>query len=200
MALIKTNARSASQLDATILTGNLPALNGSAITTINASNISSGTLNSARYSGGKVLQVVQTIGTYVTDTSSTSPSTNITVTIVPSATSSKILVIYAPPTTNYLSNQTNYGQICLNREVSGGSDDNITSSGHNSSWGLYAVKGSSNTMKSGSAINVLDSPSTTSSIDYKIRVWVDNASLNMIWGHSSGQACMSSLTAMEIGA
>ena len=47
MALIKTNARSASALDATILTGNLPALNGSAVTTINASNISSGTLAAA---------------------------------------------------------------------------------------------------------------------------------------------------------
>ena len=54
MALIKTNARSASALDATILTGNLPALNGSAVTTINASNISSGTLAAASYSGGKI--------------------------------------------------------------------------------------------------------------------------------------------------
>ena len=34
MALIKTNARSASALDATILTGNLPAINGSALTNI----------------------------------------------------------------------------------------------------------------------------------------------------------------------
>ena len=34
MALIKTNARSSSQLDATILTGNLPAINGSALTNI----------------------------------------------------------------------------------------------------------------------------------------------------------------------
>ena len=49
MALIKTNARSATALDATILTGNIPALNGSAITTINASNISSGTLSTSRY-------------------------------------------------------------------------------------------------------------------------------------------------------
>jgi len=34
MALIKTNARSATALDATILTGNLPAINGSALTNI----------------------------------------------------------------------------------------------------------------------------------------------------------------------
>jgi hypothetical protein len=34
------------------LSGTLPALNGSALTTLNASNVSSGTLNAARYSGG----------------------------------------------------------------------------------------------------------------------------------------------------
>ncbi len=39
MALIKTNARSSSQLDATILTGNLPAINGSALTNISAGKI-----------------------------------------------------------------------------------------------------------------------------------------------------------------
>ena len=54
MALTKLNARSASALDATILTGNLPALNASALTTINATNISSGTLNSARYTAGGI--------------------------------------------------------------------------------------------------------------------------------------------------
>jgi len=36
------------------LSGTLPALNGSALTTINASNISSGTLNSARYTAGGI--------------------------------------------------------------------------------------------------------------------------------------------------
>jgi hypothetical protein len=54
MAIIKTNARSATALDATILTGNIPALNGSAITTINASNISSGTLSTSRYVQGGI--------------------------------------------------------------------------------------------------------------------------------------------------
>ena len=43
MALVKLNARSATALDATVLTGNLPAISGSSLTGI---------------SGGKVLQVV----------------------------------------------------------------------------------------------------------------------------------------------
>ena len=34
MSLIKTNARSSSQLDATILTGNLPAISGASLTGI----------------------------------------------------------------------------------------------------------------------------------------------------------------------
>jgi len=56
MALTKLNARSATALDATILIGNLPALNGSAITTINASNISSGTLSTSRYVQGGITE------------------------------------------------------------------------------------------------------------------------------------------------
>ena len=39
MALTKLNARSASALDATILTGNLPAINGSALTNIDGGKI-----------------------------------------------------------------------------------------------------------------------------------------------------------------
>ena len=36
MALTKLNARSATALDATILTGNLPAINGSSLTNLSA--------------------------------------------------------------------------------------------------------------------------------------------------------------------
>jgi len=181
------------------LSGTLPALNGSALTTLNASNVSSGTLNAARYSGGKILQVVSTVGTYVTDTSSTSPSTNIYVTIVCSASSSKVLVIYAPPSVIYFSNTSNFGHHALYREVSGGADTNLTTSGHGSNWGIMRP-GSSGNMDSGSNITYLDSPNTTTSLDYKIKVRTDNTALNMIYGHSSGQPCMSSITVMEIGA
>ena len=146
---------------------------------------------------GKVLQVVTSIGTNVTSTSSTSYSTNMTVSITPSATSSKVLVIHAPPSSIYLSNNSIYGHAVVSRE-SGGSDTVITSSGHNSTWGIYRL--SSGNYTTGSAIHILDSPSTTNSIDYKIRVKVDNTNLTMTYGHDSSQACMSTLTAIEIGA
>ena len=147
--------------------------------------------------GGKVLQCVSSIGTNVTSTNSTSYSTNMTVSITPSATSSKVLVIHAPPSSIYLSNNNHYGHAVVSRET-GGSDTIITSSGHNGTWGIFRL--SSGNYTTGSAIHVLDSPNTTASIDYKIRVKVDNASLTMTYGHDGSQACMSTLTAMEIGA
>lgn len=73
----------------------LPSISGANLTTLNASNISSGTLNSARFSGGKIAQVVSTKKTpaanSTTGTSFVSPS-GASVNITPSATSSKILV------------------------------------------------------------------------------------------------------------
>ena len=56
----------------------LPSISGANLTTLNASNISSGTLNSARFSGGKIAQVVSTKKTpaanSTTGTSFVSPS------------------------------------------------------------------------------------------------------------------------------
>jgi len=80
MALIKTNARSATALDATILTGNLPAINGSALTNID---------------GGKIGQVIQgTTGTYTETTLTDWLDFGLTATITPTATSSKVLLWY----------------------------------------------------------------------------------------------------------
>ena len=155
------------------------------------------TLASSAIATGKVLQVVSTSGANVTSTSSTSFSTNMTVSITPSAATSKVLVLHAPPSAVYLSNNSNYGHTAVFRET-GGSDTNITTNGHNGTWGVYRL--STGTYMSGSAIEILDSPNTTASIDYKIRVKVDNASLTMTYGHDASQASMSSLTVMEIGA
>ena len=93
MALIKTNARSATALDATILTGNLPAISGANLITLNASNISSGTLNSARFTGGKILSVTtKTYATQQSSTSSTMATMNLTTSsITPASASSEFL-------------------------------------------------------------------------------------------------------------
>ena len=79
MSLIKTNARSASALDATILTGNLPAINGSALTNLSA---------------GKVGQVVNKVdGTYQATSSNTFADTSLSQAFTPTATSSKVLIM-----------------------------------------------------------------------------------------------------------
>ena len=144
-------------------------------------------------STGKVLQVQSTSGTFITTTTSTSFADNITVTITPSATSSKILIIHSPPSNIHLNNTTNMFHASLFRDST-----NLTGSGHNGSYGVYRIR--SGEEMSGVAINHLDSPNTTSSITYKIRVKVDNASLEGVYGHHSTQPCQSSLIAMEIGA
>ena len=72
----------------------LPAISGANLTTLNASNISSGTLNSARFSGGKIGQIIQ--GTRRGEVTTTSDSftafTDLSASITPTATSSKVLV------------------------------------------------------------------------------------------------------------
>ena len=79
MALIKTNARSASALDATILTGNLPAISGASLTGV---------------SGGKVVQMVSASTSSSTTISSDGSftSTSLTANITPSSSSNKIVI------------------------------------------------------------------------------------------------------------
>ena len=77
MALIKTNARSSSALDATILTGNLPAISGASLTGI---------------SGGKVLQHQFDSDTSLISFSNTSfVDTNLSIDFTPTSASSQIL-------------------------------------------------------------------------------------------------------------
>ena len=78
MALVKGNARSASALDATILTGNLPAISGASLTGVSA---------------GKVLQVQQAVKTDTfTTTSSMVDITGLSQSITMTSASNKVLV------------------------------------------------------------------------------------------------------------
>ena len=70
-----------------------PSGSGASLTSLNATNISSGTLAKARLPTGSVLQVVQgSTATQVSTTSATFVDTGLTATITPSSTSSKILI------------------------------------------------------------------------------------------------------------
>jgi hypothetical protein len=92
---ITTGSIADARLPATALNSNVD------LTNLSASNLTSGTIPTARISalpsgvGGKVLQVVSnTFNTAVTTTSSTYSDTGISLAITPSATSSKIIVMF----------------------------------------------------------------------------------------------------------
>ena len=95
-----TSVTSTQTLDATKLTGNLPALNASSLTNLDAADLS-GTLPAINGSnltnlpgGGKVLQVVTTTNTTQYSVYSESwTASGFTVSITPSANTSKVWVV-----------------------------------------------------------------------------------------------------------
>ena len=136
----------------------LPSISGANLTSLNASNISSGTLNSARFSGGKVLQVLNTTRDQSSSTSSSSfvdINSGFKVDITPSSTSSKILIWchIAGIATN--SNSTSACSIQVLR------DSTSVAYNENIKYGSQFPESFSTT------ITHLDSPNTTSQITYK---------------------------------
>ena len=164
------------------VTGTLPTANG-------------GT-GATSFAPGKVLQCISYTHGAATATSSTSfvNFSSMLVTITPSATDSKILVMHSAPSTAYVDNNTNMGHVAIFRDST-----NITTLGHNSTYASYQ----STDYNNGSSIIFLDSPSSTSALEYRVKLKVDNASLQFVYGshYSNGsQPRQSSLTCMEIAA
>ena len=143
MALIKLNARSATALDATILTGNLPAINGSALTNLVA---------------GKIGQILNTINsTEAVSSSSTYATTGLNLNITPTATSSKVLVIVTQAGVGKNSSNTK-----CNLKLQRGTTDIHQ---FDSDAGYNA--GSASNYVGSSSVCYLDSPSTTSETNYR---------------------------------
>ena len=171
-------------INASVLTGTLPALNGSALTNLPAS--------------GKLLQVVSNNALSPISVNSQDYNNHIygTVSITPTATNSKILIIHTAPSQVYLDNTTNMGHVAIFRGTT-----NITTSGHNNSFASYDQAN----YCQGSDITVLDTPTytLTDTLSYSVRCKVDNASLTMIYGtHYSNlsQPKLGGLTLIEIAA
>ena len=151
-----------------------------------------GTFSWADAGGGKVLQVVSTTKTDTTSTSSTgfTDISGLSVSITPSSTSSKILVMYS------VSGTANIGNSGVKFRLLRGST------------GIYENGGMS---FQGSSVNTfcfvhqaaqtLDSPSTTSSTTYKLQFANTGGSTSYInrTENNVGKAA-SSITVMEIGA
>ena len=183
------------------ITGTIPVANG-------GTGLASGTtgeflkftgstaIGTGEAGGGKVLQCLSYTQGAATVTSSTSyvNFSSMLVTITPSATNSKILILHSAPATVYTDNNSNLGQVAIFR-----GSTNITTLGHNSSYAAYSATDYHN----GASIIYLDSPNSTSALEYRVKVATDNSGLQFVYGShysNGGQPDQSSLTCMEIAA
>ena len=175
-------------LDATVLSGNLPALNGSALTNID---------------GGKVLQAVTaTTGTQTEVTSTTYTNTNLTANITPSATNSKILIIVSDNSqfTHTGSNNDNGMSFRIKRTI-GGSDSTVVTD-NQPYQGFYSsrmVAGYQN-RRQHTTLHFLDTAhNTTSQITYTLQINVYRGN-DGGHGRSAHDNSRGNITLMEIAA
>jgi len=137
----------------------------------------------AEAGGGKVLQVQNMTTTSGTSTTSGSfVATSLTDTITPSATSSKILIIATGNLNNTTGSQWTYATIAK--------DGTNLGNGFGMT-GVYATGDN----HSACTMTFLDSPSSTSSLTYDVRIRVTGGT-----GNWNQQVATSSLTLIEIGA
>ena len=152
-----------------------------AIITLNNNSLSSVTSLPAGV-GGKVLQVVTgTLASETTTTSSSYIDTGLDVLITPTSSSSKIFVTSSISTFNGGSGVTMYWTLYKN------SSNLSNASGFFSTYNAGGASGSSG------ALNFLDSPSTTSQIEYSVYMKVAGNT-----GYISIHNATSTITVMEI--
>ena len=132
---------------------------------------------------GKVLQVLQDSGTSITTTSTSYIDSNATITISPSATSSKIAIFASCPLEHYANNDTDTGiYFQLLRGSTQLKDVVNYRQFYNTNTGV--------SMHAEMSMNYLDAPSTTSATTYKIQF----KNYGAVQAHSKGP----SLIVMEI--
>ena len=174
--------------------------NGSNLTSLNASNLASGTVPAARLPGGlgKVLQVVSNFNNtfYSSTSSSYTDITNMNVTITPTVSSSKILITFALGLVDDASG-SNGG---YSFRMLQGSTAIAQGTGGSVNQGTGFIGQETNNADT-VMFQFLDSPGTTNALTYKLQfknTYNGNIRINRSQdGQNSGA---SSITAMEIGA
>ena len=144
------------------VTGTLPAANG-------------GT-GATSFAAGKVLQVQSTLNGNDFSTTSTSFTdvTGMSLTITPSATSSKILLLCN--TNTYNNTDEAYFGMRWERAISGGA----TTAFGNSTYGQsFARSAQAHDFWGGVGMTYLDSPSTTSEITYQVQAKASSGTINI---------------------
>ena len=174
MALTKINSNSYSTLDATKLTGNLPAISGASLTGITT---------------GKVLQVVNATQTSSHSTSSSSYSSiGLNLNITPSSSSNKILLLFSATIDTEASGRQ--GDITIWREIS---SSNVSINGN----GFMQIYNSAGRNVSSGTFNYYDSPSTTNQILYRIALRSNTGTQLNVGANTGGNV---TLTAIEVAA
>ena len=181
----------------TIFVDNLEPQSGTSLT-LGASGDTVSLTSGAKTSGfGKIGQVVSTTKTDGFSTSSTSVTdvTGLSVSITPTSTSSKILILVDGNVSE--TSQTAGGAMKLFRdstEICKGTNGSATNIGFDN---MRRNSGSDESKKF--AMNFLDSPSSTSSTTYKISVKVEGGTwyVNRT-GSSDNNSLVSTITVMEI--
>jgi hypothetical protein len=142
--------------------------------------------------GGKVLQVVQSsYSTSKVIASTTLTDTDLTATITPSASTSKILVLLSQP---FLIERDSQGVEGYGAILRGGTTIvNTTPYG----FAYYYQPGSQADLLGVFAYHYLDSPATTSATTYKTQMRINATSLN---GQVTANTFASTIILMEIGA
>ena len=162
------------------VTGTLPTGNGGTGTT--------------SFAPGKVLQVqsTQLQAEFATSSTSFTDVTSMAVTITPSATDSKILLL-CNTNTHQNTNQA-YWAMRWERAISGGATTNI---GHGTYGLSFARSAQAHDFWGGVGMTYLDSPSTTSEITYQVQASTTGSGTMNISVNSSNS---NSIIALEIGA
>ena len=205
------------------LTGALPAISGASLTSLNATNLGSGTVPTARLGtgtassstvlygdqtykaepgGGKILQVLSVlVGTAFATTSTSYVDTDLYKAITPSSTSNDILIHVSLPCKSYKTNEysastaANIPVGLFLTDVSG------TKLADGQVAFQYTPSSSTNTyaMSGWASFVYLHSPSSTSAVTYRVGIktfhsdWTATAFVDL-----SGNDCVGSMVVMEV--
>jgi len=176
-------------------------------TIVNADINASAAIAGTKLTGaGKVLQVVQTVKTSVFSTSSSSYTdvTGASVSITPSSASNKILILING---EYSGGDDSFGYLKVLRDSTDLSVGDLRGSEQRATMSASprTAGGASNNVTRAFGCNILDTPSSTSSVTYKLQLKATNSSTIVIGGSSSTSdgnrsSVPTFLTAMEIAA
>jgi hypothetical protein len=156
------------------------------MSTLFVDTINEKTTNNGVYIPGHVLQVVSATGIGLSTTSTSFVTSNLTATITPSSTSSKILILLNAAM--YNSSTGIHSVVTVFRGTVSG-----TNLGH-SSFGFGSSYASGDLTKNNISANYLDSPSTTSATTYTVGIKSESAGTTII----SVNGETSTITLMEI--